>query len=83
VFITKEGLRDWVFRALTDNGGRATLVEVCREIWKTHENDLRDSGDLFYTWQYDVRWAATELRKTGIMRESHDSPRGVWELSQR
>jgi hypothetical protein len=29
------------------------------------EKDLKASGDLIYRWQYKVRWAATELRKSG------------------
>lgn len=33
-----------------------------------------------YTWQYDIRWAATELRKTGFMIEATESPRGIWQL---
>ena len=37
------------------------------------------SGDIFYTWQYDIRWVGTELRKLGIMKK--DSKRGIWELS--
>jgi hypothetical protein len=81
MYISKEGLADWVVDVLRRGGGRATLIEVSRDIWEAHESDLRDSGDLFYTWQYDVRWAATHLRERGIMRASDESPRGVWELT--
>jgi hypothetical protein len=78
---TKEDLRDWLTDALRANGGKATIVEACRHIWQVHEPDLRLSGDLFYTWQYDVRWAAYTLRDTGVMRADSDSPHGVWELA--
>jgi hypothetical protein len=77
----KEILRQWIEDALTSMGGSATIVEVCKHIWRNHEDDLWDSGDLFYTWQYDVRWAATDLRGRGIMREDSESPRGLWELA--
>jgi hypothetical protein len=58
----------WVVEALRANDGSATVVQVCQHIWRHHEEELRASGDLFYTWQYDVRWAATKLRKTGELR---------------
>lgn len=48
--------------------------------WDHYEEELRRSGDLLYTWQYDIRWAATELRKTGFMIEATESPRGIWQL---
>lgn len=35
---------------------------------------------MFYTWQYDVRWAATTLRRTGKLRAAEVLPSGVWEL---
>jgi len=72
---TKYDLQRWVEEALTSLGGSGTVVEVAREIWLRHEPDLRSSGDLFYTWQYDMRWAAQALR----IRAEHGLPptRGV------
>lgn len=79
--VGKTELQAWVVEALHVRGGSASLIDVCRIIWRDHEKDLRDSGDLFYTWQYDVRWAATELRKRGRLRSADVSPRGLWELT--
>lgn len=76
----KQILREWIVDALESHDGRATLIQVCRHIWRSHEDDLWESGDLFYTWQYDVRWAATDLRQQGILRGQSESPRGTWEL---
>lgn len=78
---TKRDLVDWVEEAVRRHGGRATLLEVARYIWQVREHDLRESGALFYTWQYDMRWAATKLRHSGILRSAHESPSGVWELT--
>jgi hypothetical protein len=78
---TKSDLVDWVVGALKANGGRGTLVETARQIWGLHAGDLEASGDLLFTWQYDMRWAATELRRTGVMRAADVSPKGVWELA--
>jgi hypothetical protein len=77
----KEDFSDWLSKALKVYNGRATIVNVCKYIWENYETELRRSGDLFYTWQYDIRWAATRLRKQGIMRAPEQSPKGIWELS--
>lgn len=61
-------------------GGKGTIVEVCETFWNKYQEELRNSGDLFYTWQYDIRWAATELRKSKKMKSAELSERGVWEL---
>jgi hypothetical protein len=66
--------------ALHRLGGPGTIVEVSREVWQAHEPELRLSGDLFYTGQYDVRWAAYELRQSGRMKPDAESPEGIWEL---
>lgn len=77
----KYALQEWVVEALAARGGSATVLEVAADLWGHHEDDLRASGDLFFTWQYDMRWAATALRHAGRIRGASTSPRGVWELS--
>lgn len=73
-------LTKWVEEALYENKGSGNVIEIAKIIWKNHETDLKMSGDLFYTWQYDYRWAATHLRQKGVLKSAKDSPRGVWEL---
>ncbi|HEC32027.1 MAG TPA: hypothetical protein ENI41_06025 [Deltaproteobacteria bacterium] len=70
----KYDLTDWLVEALRANGKSATIVDVCKYIWDKYEDELRASGDLFYTWQYDFKWAATELRKTGVMKPASLCP---------
>jgi hypothetical protein len=77
---TTRTLEQWIQAALRSLGGSATIVDVSKEIWKEHESDLRSSGDLFYTWQYDMRWAALVLRKNNTIKDAASSPQGVWEL---
>jgi hypothetical protein len=76
---TKGDLVDWVREALNSSGGAGTILYVAKHIWQHHEQELRES-DLFYTWHYDMRWAATELRKRGIMVAAEDDRRGKWTL---
>jgi hypothetical protein len=76
----KENLQEWVMEAIESLGG-GTVVEVSREVWRRHEGDLREAGDLFFTWQYDIRWAAQELRDGGQLMPADQVPRGVWALA--
>ena len=80
---TKGDLAKWLAEAVRANNGRASIAKVFRQAWTTHEGELRRSGDLFFTWQYDIRWAATELRKEGVLRSAASSPKGIWELAER
>ena len=65
--------------ALVSLGGNATPIVVFRYFWEKHELILKKSGDIYYTWNYDIRWAATELRKKGIMKPVYN--KSQWELS--
>ena len=81
VVAPKYDLETWILDALRSLGGEARIPDVCKHVWEQHEHDLRASGDLFYTWQYDIRWAALVLRKRGAMKSAAISPAGVWELT--
>ncbi len=78
----KSILESWIVEALKEHGGSADLIDVCKTVWRRHEADLRAAGDLFYTWQYDIRWAGTKLRKRGILAPaSREKSREPWQLS--
>ena len=78
---TRQDLIPVLTEALNAFGKRGTIVQVCEYIWKNYEQELRNSGDLFFTWQYDVRWAATVLRQQRKMKSADLSGKGVWELN--
>jgi hypothetical protein len=77
---TKDDLCDWVIEALNSRGGRARIVEISKYIWQHYESELRRSGDLFFTWQYDVRWAGQKLRNDGTLVPVHGGKTAPWEL---
>ena len=79
----RDVLLDWVVQALCAQGGASNVLGVARHIWAHHEAELRDSGDMFYTWQYDIRWAAKRLRDQGRLKAVEDSKPLPWELSDR
>jgi hypothetical protein len=58
-------LEGWILEALRDLGGEAPLARIAEHIWNNHEAELRASGDLFYTWQYAMRWAGQRLGNSG------------------
>ncbi len=78
--MTKDDLCEFVVKALRSKGGNARIVDICKYIWEHHENDLRRSGDLFYTWQYDIRWAGQKLRDQGVLAPANNSRGAPWEL---
>ena len=77
---TRQDLLDWVLEALQGQGGKATISDVAKHIWDHHEGELRESGKLFFTWQYDMRWAAKRLRDQNLLAAADSTPRGVWAL---
>jgi hypothetical protein len=78
----REILTDWIVKALRALGGQARIVEVAKKIWEQHETEIRRAGDFFYEWQYEMRWAARELRKRKALLDATATPRGVWALKK-
>jgi hypothetical protein len=74
----KDDLRGWVLEAIDAHRGEANVVEVAKHIWDNHEDELRQYGEGFYTWQYDMRWAAQDLRDESVLMPADQAPRGVW-----
>lgn len=79
---SRDDLAAWVHEALRDHGGEASVLDVAKHIWAEHENDLKASGSLFYTWQYDMRWAAKRLRDEGKLAAVDAAPRRRWALRE-
>jgi len=79
--MTRDDLPNVVEGALRELGGSAPLVAVAREIWDRYEPELRSSGDLFYTWQYDMRWAAQKLRDAHKLTYRRSKGRHHWQLT--
>jgi hypothetical protein len=54
------------------------MRDIARYIWDNFEDDLRKSGEFFYVWQYDLRWAGDALVRSGKIRKG--PPPGTWHL---
>jgi hypothetical protein len=80
--VAKDILKDWVVEALEASDGRAAHhVAVAKYIWANYQAELEASGDLFFAWQYDLRWAAGELRREGRLRPKPKGDKGPWRLT--
>ena len=77
----RHDLEELVLEALKALGGRGTIVEIAREIWIRNEAELRVSGDLFFTWQYDIRWAKKRLRDRNLLKVVKSGQKSVWVLT--
>jgi len=75
-------MTEWVREALSQLGGKASMLEVARRVWEAHEADIRADGNLLYEWQYELRWAASFLRRDGALRPANQTPKGMLELSK-
>jgi hypothetical protein len=71
---------DWIVKAILHHGGKATLLEISKYVWDNYESYLRNHGDAFYTWQYDIRWAGQKLRDKKILKSATGSIKGTWEI---
>lgn len=78
---TREDMKAWVIKALESLGGKGWPKDVAKYIWDHYEIELRRSGDLLYTWQYDVRWAAQALRNSGTLKPVYRRRDLPWELA--
>ncbi|PZT55628.1 hypothetical protein [Paenibacillus silvae] len=76
----RKELEKFIVEALESLGGKASIIEVSKYIWENYEHELRLRSDLFYTWQYEIRWAAKGLRDAGRIKPASESSKGAWEL---
>ncbi len=76
--MTRSDLCPMIIEALRASSGRSTIIQICKYIWDHYEQKLLMSGDFFYIWQYEMRWAKQELIKNGKLKRSR---KGIWELT--
>ncbi|OAO00582.1 hypothetical protein A8B75_18180 [Sphingomonadales bacterium EhC05] len=74
--MNRNDLKELIIQAIRDSGGSATIAEVGKYIWEKREKELRKSGEFFYKWQYELRWASNVLVREKRLRKG--PPRGMW-----
>ncbi|BCM25316.1 hypothetical protein [Methyloradius palustris] len=78
---TRQNMKVWVIAALKSLGGKGWPKDVAQYIWFHYETELKKSGSLLYTWQYDVRWAAQSLRNEGVLKPVYGRRDLPWEIA--
>lgn len=74
-------MKIWIIECIREWGGSAWPREVSKYVWGRYEAELRGSGDILYTWQYDIRWAAQQLRNGGTLKPVNRCRDLSWELA--
>lgn len=80
--VKREKMKLWVIEALNSFGGTGWPKDDSKYIWDKYEHELKASGSLLYTWQYDVRWAAQELRNEKKLKPVYKRRDLPWELNE-
>jgi hypothetical protein len=78
---SREDMKLWVVKALKSMDGKGWPKDVAKFIWDHYESELKNSGNLLYTWQYDARWAAQSLRNEGILKAVNGRRDFPWEIA--
>ena len=78
---TRLDLSDWIIQALQDLGGSAQIRKVKEHIWQYHDREIIDSGNFHFTWQEDIKWAATQLRSKGVLKKAGETSKNIWTLA--
>ena len=80
--INREHMTEWIIECLKSRGGKGWPRDVAKYVWENHKDELKVSGKMLYTWQYDLRWAAQKLRNSGVLKPVHGRTDLPWELSK-
>lgn len=87
--MTRKDLPNILYQIIYELGGSAEMIDIFKSFWSKYKNVLKETDDIFYTWNYDMRWAATQLRKDNRMKPAKtkentlgasESPKGIWEI---
>ncbi|MCL2176555.1 MAG: hypothetical protein FWB72_01180 [Firmicutes bacterium] len=87
----RKDLPQILYELIKDMGGSGKMMDIFKKFWEQNKNAISDKSDLFYTWNYDIRWAATKLRREKRMKPASRqentygldmSSRGIWEIIQ-
>ncbi|MDD4815529.1 MAG: hypothetical protein PHQ62_00095 [Clostridia bacterium] len=87
--MTRKDLPDILYNIIHQLGGKPNMMEIFKKFWKEYGSNFTTDDDIFYTWNYDIRWAATQLRKQRKMKPASTrentygedvSSKGIWEI---
>ncbi|MBR1304197.1 MULTISPECIES: hypothetical protein [unclassified Bradyrhizobium] len=74
--MNRQDLKSIILDAIGKPGDSLSIPKIARYIWENYEPQLKGSGEFFYTWQYDMRWAGDSLVRDGKLDKT--AHRGMW-----
>ena len=80
--VTRDTLKEYILEALELKGPQ-TPNQVSKWVWNNHSSDLRKSGDLLYSWQYDLRWAIQRLKGDDLAAIDSSHKPSIWSITAR
>ena len=75
--MTKTDLTSVVLNSLT--GQPMSIIDISREVFMN--SGLSPADDMFYTYQYDMRWSLMELVNSGVVSRDKLGNRSFYSLS--
>lgn len=65
----RKQLAIWILIALKEDAPLDNLA-IAKALWSKHHNTIRSDERFTYTWQYDMRWALTDLKqKSAVVKK--------------
>lgn len=80
--MVKPNFDEWIYEALRFYGGQARMIDIARRVWERHEEDLRASNSLIFTWQRELRRAVDRLWQSGKLLWIGEAPQGMVALAR-
>ena len=75
--MTKTDLTSVVLNSLTSQP--MSIIDISREVFMN--SGLSPADDMFYTYQYDMRWSLMELVNSGVVSRDKLGNRSFYSLS--
>ena len=57
------------------------IVDVSKFIWNKYYDELKANDELFFKWQYQLRWAKDHLKSCGILATKKQGVYSLWYLT--
>ena len=77
VVTTKDQLTEVVLNSLTSEP--MSIVDISKEVFLN--SGLSPSDDMFYTYQYDMRWSLMNLTQSGVVTRTTQGRNSFYSLS--
>lgn len=80
--------REPILRILKKYNGKADRMTVLKELGERMNEQLTDFDRSYISsgtirWQKSAEWEVRIMREQGILKQVHETPRGVWSLTNK